>query len=176
MKWLAIILGTIAGLALIVLLVGALRSPDHIATVTFRLGKPRGEVWAVVSDFAKGPEWFPEVKSVERIADVDGRPAYREQYGGFTVTSVVREWVDSARIVREILPSGSFSGSWTLELADDPAGTRMAITERGHVGNPFFRGMMAFSDNTKTLKQYAQALATRLGTSLEVVDGGGGRQ
>ena len=165
MKWLAIILGTLVGLAVIVTLVGAMRPADHTASITVRLGKPRADVWAVIADAEHMPAWFSEAKSVERVADIDGRPTYHERYGGWTATVVIRESVDGQRLVREIQPGGGFSGSWTIELADDGPGTRLTITERGHVPNAFFRGMMMFVSDTKTMRQYAEALARKLGTT-----------
>ncbi len=169
MKWLAIILGTLAGLAALITIVGALRPADHEAVVTVRLGAGRDSVWATVTDFASTSQWFKEVSSSERIADIDGRPAWKENYGGFEATIVERERVEGTHVMREILPAGSFSGTWTFDLEGDGAGTRLTITERGHVGNPFFRGMMAFGDETKTARAYAESLGRRLGTPTEVV-------
>jgi hypothetical protein len=165
MKWVIVVGGVIAALGLLLTVAGALRPTDHVATITVHLAKSDSAVWAVASDFPRVPEWFDEVKKVERIADVGGRPAWREQYGGFTVTNVVREWEPNRKIVREILPEGAFSGTWTLELAPDGAGTKLTITERGHVGNPFFRGMMMFADPRSTMRKYAAALGKRLGVS-----------
>lgn len=170
MKWVLIVLGALVALALLVAVVGLLRPRSHVATRSFRLGKPPADVWPVVSDFARVPEWFGEVTKVERIADHGGKPAYRETFGGrFTATIVVTEWVEQRKIVREILPSGPFYGSWTLEMAPDGAGTRLTITERGTVENPLFRGMMVFHDNTKTMTQYATSLGRRLGAEVSIV-------
>jgi uncharacterized protein YndB with AHSA1/START domain len=165
MKWLGIIVGTLAGLCLIVIIVGALRPADHTARVAVTIDKPRADVWAVIADAEHMPSWFTEAKSVERIADIDGKPTYHEQYGGWTATVVIRESVEGQRLVREIQPGGGFSGSWTMELADAGAGTRLTITERGHVNNPLFRGMMVFVSDTRTMRQYADALARKLGTT-----------
>jgi hypothetical protein len=66
-------------------------------------------------------------------------------------------------MIKEILPGGAFHGSWTWELAPEGAGTRLTITERGTVENPFYRGMMAFRDEAKSARDYAAALARRLG-------------
>jgi len=167
MKWLALVVGVLIGIGAVITIVGALRPADHTAAITVRLAKPRGEVWAVVTDFAAQPQWFSEVTASERIADIDGRPAWKERFGGFEATLVQRERVEETRIVREVLPSGSFSGTWAYDLADDGAGTRLTITEQGHVGNPFFRGMMAFTDPRATMRKYAAALGTRLGVAVE---------
>jgi uncharacterized protein YndB with AHSA1/START domain len=169
MKWVLLVLGVLVGLAVVITAVGAFRPADHEASMTVRLDKPRAEVWAVVTDFTATPQWFSEVASSERIADIDGRPAWKERFGGFEATLVERERVDGSRVVREILPSGSFSGTWAFDLADDGTGTRLTVTERGHVGNPFFRGMMVFADNTKTMRQYVDALARKLGVRPEIV-------
>lgn len=165
MKWLLIVAGVVASLIAILFIVGSLRPKDHVASITVRLAAPDTSIWAVVSDFARVPEWFRGVTSATRIADVDGRPAWREQYGGFAVTNVVRTWDPPRTLMREILPEGSFSGTWTIELTPDGAGTSVTITEHGHVGNPLFRAMMMFSDPTKTMRAYAAALTEKLNAS-----------
>jgi len=173
MRWFLIVVAALVALVLVVVVIGALRPADHVASVTARLAKNDSLVWDVVSDFAKVPSWFSEVRKVERIADVDGRPAFRENYGGFEVTVVTRELAPRRRIVREILPSGSFSGTWTMELTPGGDTTSLTITERGHVGNPLFRGMMALTDpkGTKTMRAYLAALAAKLGTAAEFTAG-----
>ncbi|MFI5279661.1 MAG: SRPBCC domain-containing protein [Gemmatimonadales bacterium] len=164
MKWVLIVLGVIAGLAIVLFVVGSLRPKDHIATITEHVSAPDSTVWAVVTEREKMPEWFADVKSVARIADVDGRPAFHESYGGgWTVTTVVRERVEGKKVVEEILPGGAFSGTWTYELAPDAGGTRLTITERGHVENPMFRAFMMFGDNTRTMRRYVSALKKKLG-------------
>ncbi len=168
MKWLIIIVAIVLGLGAVLFVVGSLRPKDHVAAITVRIAAPDSAVWAVVTAFEKMPEWFGEVKSVERIADVDGKPAYHERYGGgWLMTTVMRERVENRKLVREILPGGAFSGSWTFELAPDGAATRLTMTERGHVENPMFRAMMMFADNTKTMRQYVAALGRKLGVAAE---------
>lgn len=168
MKWVLIVLGVVVGLAILLFVVGSLRPKDHVASITVRIAAPDSAVWATIAAVEKVPEWFGEVKSVERIADIDGKPAYHERYGGgWMVTTVIRERVENRRLVREILPSGAFSGSWTFELVPDGAATRLAMTERGHLENPLFRAMMMFSDNRKTMRSYVTALGRKLGVLLE---------
>ena len=167
MKWVLIIVGFAVLVFVLILVAGSLKPRDHVAAISFTINQPDSVVWAVVSDFEKVPEWNHDmVQSVRRIADVDGRPTYREKYGGFEMTNVVRELVPDRRFVREILPEGSFSGSWTVELAPEGSGTRVSITERGRVDNPFFRGMMAFSDPRATMRKYAAALGRKFGAQV----------
>jgi len=166
MNWVLIVVVVLVALVVLAYVIGALSPADHVASLTWRLGKPDSEVWSAITDFERVPEWNPGVASVRRIADVDGRPAYREKYGGFEVTNVLRESVPNRKVVREILPEGAFSGSWTLELAPDDGGTRLTITERGHIGSPLFRAMMRFNDNFKTMRGYTTALGRRLGVPV----------
>lgn len=162
MKWVLIVLGALAALAVVVYIVGSRQPKDHEATLTVILPHSDSAAWATISDIGKVPEWFSEVKSNQRIADVDGQPAWRENYGGFEVVNVTREAIDRRKLVREILPTGAFSGTWTIELVPEGASTRITITERGHIENAFIRAMMIFNDNEKTMRAYAAALEARL--------------
>jgi len=168
-KWLPRIGGAVAALIMLVLVCGLIVPESHEAVVTVRLGSSPGAVWAVITDHASLPDWNAEVTATERMPDRNGRETWREDYGGFPATVVTTVSEPPTRLVREILPEGSFYGSWTWELAADGDGTRLTITERGTVENPFFRGLMAFHDNSKTARDYAAALARRLGTTLTPV-------
>lgn len=168
MKWILIVPAALVGLALLIVVAGLFVPKSHEARVTVRLGKTPPEVWAVVTDFARQPEWNPEISAATPLPDRDGKAVWQEMFGGNFRATVVNVVVEPpTRLVREILPDGPFYGSWTWELAPDGQGTRLTVTERGTVENPFFRGMMVFQDKTKTARGYAAALARRLGTELE---------
>jgi uncharacterized protein YndB with AHSA1/START domain len=162
MKWILIVLALLAALVAILFVLGITAPKEHVATVTRSFAAPDSTIFRIASDFEHVPSWFTEVRSVRRIADVDGQAAYRENYGGFEVTNVVRQLTPNSRIVREILPEGSFSGRWTMELFPAGDSTRVVLTEYGVVENAFFRAMMRFGDNTKTMKGYLEALGKRL--------------
>lgn len=166
MKWVLIVLAVLIALAALVMVVGALRPKSHVASHTVVLAAPPDRVWATIADVEHTPEWVPDIRTVERLPDRDGRPSYKEGFGGFEATTVITVSEPPRRMVKEILPSGPFYGSWTWELAPEGAGTRLTITERGTVENPFFRGMMVFHDNTKTARDFAAALGRRLGADV----------
>jgi uncharacterized protein YndB with AHSA1/START domain len=165
MRWVRYVGAALVALVLAVLVAGLFVPESHEAVVTVRLGRPPADVWAVITDFGKLPEWNPDVTATERLLDRDGRETWREDYDGFPATVVTTASEPPARLVREILPEGAFFGTWTWELAAEGEGTRLTITERGTVSNPFFRGMMVFHDNSRTARDYAAALARRLGTT-----------
>jgi uncharacterized protein YndB with AHSA1/START domain len=167
LKWLFVAVVVIAGFVGVVAIVGAFRPKQHVASHTVVLAAPPERVWEQIADMGRQAEWVPDVTKVERLGDRDGKPSYRENYGRFTVTTVVTTAEAPRLLVKEILPGGPFSGSWTWELAPEGTGTRLTITERGTVESPLFRGMMVFADNTKSARRYAAALAKRLGVGIE---------
>lgn len=166
MKWVWVIVGVILGLVIVAFIVGSLQPKTHVASVTFRVTKPDSVVWTQVADIEKSPEWVPDVRSVTRLPDNEGRPSYRENFGGFEATTVIAVSETNRKLVKEILPSGPFHGSWTWELAAEGEATRLTITERGTVDNPLFRAMMIFNDNQKTMRQYGAALGRRLAAQV----------
>jgi uncharacterized protein YndB with AHSA1/START domain len=168
MKVVLIAVAVLAGLIGLAAVVGALRPKTHVATHAVVLAASPERVWAEIADVERQPEWAPEITKVERLADRDGHPSYREHFGQFEATTVVTISEPPRRLVKEILPGGPFYGSWTWELATEGEGTRLTITEQGTVPNPLFRAMMMFHDNTKSARDYADALARRLGVALEV--------
>jgi uncharacterized protein YndB with AHSA1/START domain len=166
MKWVLIVLGALVALALLITIVGLLRPRTHVASASAVLAAPPERAFAEIADIARSPEWVPEVRSVERLPDRDGRPSWHENFGGFEATTVVTVSDPPRRLVKEILPNGPFHGSWTWELEPAAAGTRLTITERGTVDNPFFRGMMVFQDPTRSARDYIAALGRRLGVAV----------
>jgi uncharacterized protein YndB with AHSA1/START domain len=168
MKILLIVVSVLAAVVALAALIGALRPATHVARHVVVLAAGPDRVWAEIADVERQPEWVPEIAKVERLPDRDGKPSYREHFGGFEATTVIAESDPPRRLVKEILPTGPFYGSWTWELAAEGEGTRLTITEQGTVPNPLFRAMMIFHDNTKAAREYADALARRLGVGIEV--------
>ena len=168
MKW--VLIGVVVLVTLLVLaaIVGALQPKTHTASHTVVLGAGPDAVWGVIADFERQQEWVPEITGVERLPARDGKPSYREHFGQFAATTVVTVSEPPQRLVKEILPGGPFYGSWTWDLEPDGERTRLTITEQGTVPNPLFRAMMIFHDNTKSARDYADALARRLGVAIEV--------
>ena len=172
MKWLMIALGGIVVLIALAAVIGMTLPKGHVATHEVRLTQPPDSVWAVITDFAQQPEWSELVESSARIGYINGHPAGRENYGGFTVDMETSEWDPPRRLVRVIhAGNAGFRGSWTWELAPDGAGTRLVITERGEVDNPIFRLMGRLMDQSATARKYGEALERRLAGQAAVRGG-----
>ena len=166
MKWIVIGLTAIVGIVALMLIAGMFVPKAHTATVVANLAKSPDEVWAVIADIPRVPEWFKEVSAAERLPDRDGHAVWKETYGGdFDATVVHTIEQKPLKLVREIQPGGAFHGSWTFDLMPTADGTRLTVTEHGVVENLFFRGMMVFHDNTQTARDYVAALSERLGVN-----------
>lgn len=171
MKWVLLVIGALVALVVIAGIVGALLPKGHVASKTVRLAKPPDEVWATITDFAAVPQWFGGIKSSERVADLNGHPVWRENFGGFHADMETAEWDPPRRLKREVhAGNAGFRGSWTFELTPEGGGTQLTITERGEVDNPIFRLMTHFADQTATINKYVAALGRRLGAEVEARD------
>lgn len=169
MYWLLYGLGSMATVAGVFYLyarsAGAKYPPDHTFTRAVRLPKSPEEVFRVVTDFGAQVRWQPFLKSAERVADRDGREAWREQQKqGPAMLLVTREVEAPRRLVREIVDEKKvFTGDWTWELAPEGDGTLLRVTEHGNVPNPFYRFMVHRMGPSKYVDAYLRGLAAHLG-------------
>lgn len=144
-RWL-VIAGS--GLVLLVggiLLVGMVLPVSHVASVSGQVPGQAEDVWSVITDVDAFPSWRRGMEEVERLPDRDGRPAWREVARTGTMTlEVVRRRPPRVLVTRIADPDLPYGGTWTFELEPDGRDTRLTITERGQIYNPFFRFMARF--------------------------------
>ena len=169
MRWALIIGGVLAGLMLLVVVVGMLRPKGHIASTRATFAHSPEELWATLSDFDHWAEWNPEVKSVERLPDRNGRTMLNVVGSWGAAATELAIWDPPFRLESR-MNAGGFRGSWTYHLAPSPdGGTVLTVTERGEVDNPIFRTMMILRDNHATMIGFHRAIAARLGESVAPV-------
>jgi hypothetical protein len=134
MKWMLAIVAVVAVLLIVAALVGSTRPKDHVATLTATLPANDSTVWALL----------------------------HQDISGYESRTRITASVERRTLIREVLPGQGYSGSWTYELLPEGPGTRLTITERGHVDNPLFRFFMVFNDTGKTMRKYVSALEAKL--------------
>jgi len=170
-----IVVGLIGSLMLFLLVMYALGSRlpvEHVTTVRATLRASQASVWEALADVPGQMKWYPVITKVERIADRDGKPVWREEMGrnSFDMAETVTE--PPRRIVREIVDNnGPFTGKWefVVEPASEGAGSKVQITETGQVNSPIPRAFIHYLfGETYYLKKYLNALATKFGESAEV--------
>lgn len=142
--WLIWIVAGLAGLILLVCLIGALLPRDHVAAAEAEMPARPERVAAMVRAVEAYPEWRGGLKRVEitgRDGGVlrfvehgkDGRLAFRlaEEAPG----TRFRSTIDDPRL--------PFGGYWLIALAPAGEGTLVRIEEHGFVSNVLFRFVSA---------------------------------
>ena len=168
MKILLIIAAVVVAAIVLVLVVGFILPSAHVAAVRAHYDAPAERVFATVADVESAPTWRTGVKKVEVLEREPLR--WRETADWGTLTFVRDERVPPSRIVARIADeSEGFGGTWTYVLAPAGGGTRLTITEDGHVDNALFRFMARFVFGySKTLEDYLRDLGEKLGESVTV--------
>ena len=112
------------------------------------------------------------MKSVEEVAAIDGKRAFRERDSHGAILYVVEEATPAHRLVTRIADKSlPFGGTWTHELSPDGPRTTLRITEDGEVYNPLFRFMSRFVfGHTATIDSYLADLGRKLGGPVEITD------
>jgi hypothetical protein len=162
MKWLLLVALVLAGILVLITVVGALLPKKHSVARTVPLGQPAETVWNLISG---PPTWRPDVRSFEELPAHDGHRMWREtDKRGQTVTYEAIESTAPHRLVVRIAdPKLPFGGTWTYEITPAAQSCSLTITEDGEVYNPIFRFVSRFiMGQTATLDAYIKALNAKL--------------
>lgn len=176
MGWVFSIFGVLVTLLIVLvvvaILVGRGYPPDHRFRSALRLRASAADVWKVITDFANQGAWNPIVSSAERLSDRDGREVWKEvSKQGPPMTLETLESDAPRRLVRSIVDEKQvFSGRWTFELAPDGDGTRLTLTEDGHLENPFCRTMVHVMGPGRYVDMYLRGLAAKLGEPAAAIE------
>lgn len=159
-----IVLAILGGIALLVVAVGYALPVGHVASREATFAQAPDRIFAVLTDVESYPKWRADVKGVEVLSP--GPPKrWRERGGNGDITFELVEAQPTTRLVSRIADADlPFGGMWTYELAPEPRGTRVTITERGEVYNPLFRFMSRFVfGHTATMERFLADLKKHLG-------------
>jgi uncharacterized protein YndB with AHSA1/START domain len=172
MKGFLLALAVLVAIILIVVLVGALLPRKHVSSRAARYDHSPAEIWSVITDYAKFPEWRKGVKRVEMLPPVSGNASWREfDSRGDAIPYEIVESASPHHLVTRIAdPKLPFGGTWTYEITSAPDGTTLLrITENGEIYNPVFRFVARFfMGYAQTQEQYLRDLASRFGQPIVV--------
>lgn len=165
MKWIAAAAGILLVLAGVVAGVGATLPVSHTATASARVAATPEQVWTLITDVQRFPEWRPGVVSVRRLDAVDGRMVWQEETATGVLTFGVQEREPPRRLVARIMDEGlPFGGQWTYEVSADGDGSLLRITEDGEVYNPIFRFVSRFVlGHEATIRDYLSGVEAAFG-------------
>jgi len=164
MKWLLIVILSIAGILILIVLIGALLPRKHTASRKISLHHPAQTVWNLVSG---PPTWRPDITHYQELPPHEDHRMWREtDKHNQTITYEAIESTPPHRLVTKIAdPSLPFGGTWTYEIVPTGDSCTLTITENGEVYNPLFRFVSRFIiGHTATLDGYLKALNAKLGS------------
>jgi hypothetical protein len=147
MRWLWIVLGSLAGIVALIAIVGAMLPVNHVASRRARFRETPEQIWPSIS---------PGV-SQQRFRQDD-------------VDYEVVEATPNRRLVTKIADKNlPYGGSWIYEIEPEAAGSILRITERGEVYNPFFRFISRFvMGHTATIDSSLRELGKKLGEEVHI--------
>lgn len=168
MKWVLLAVGVLAGLVAVMWVVGSMLPKEHVATRMARYSQPPEKIWEALTNIEEMPKWRTELKSIQRLPDMDGKPAWVETSSHGEMPIVVVEWNPPRRMVGKINdPKLPFGGTWTYEITPVEGGATLRITENGEVYPAIFRFMSRYIFGyTATIETYLKNLGTKFGESV----------
>jgi hypothetical protein len=165
MKWVLWIFVLLAGVLILITLIGWLLPKDHTVTREARFHQPPEAVWKAITDIDAMPSWRQGLKGVKYLPDQNGLPAWLEttDSGGIPLQTVVSQ-PPAKLVVRIADPKLPFGGTWTYEIIAVPSGSNLRIREDGEIYNPLFRFLSRFVFGySGTIETYLKSLAKKFG-------------
>jgi hypothetical protein len=169
MRKLLVVLGTIAGLLVLVVAAGFLLPRDHRVASRVVLRAPVDSVWRVVRNLKDVPDFWDDVRTVRREDGPTGDDVWVQAMAdGSELRLMIWEDNPPHRFVAEIVAGegAPFGGRWIYDVERAGGGTAVTVTEDGWVANPVFRKVSLAMGHHGTLDSYLSALARRFGDSV----------
>lgn len=170
MRWIFWILGALTGILILVTLIGYLLPKEHTVTREARFHQPQEVVWKTITDIDAMPSWRQGLRSVTRLHDKSGLPAWVEMLdSGIIPLETVASLPPRKLIVRIADPKLPFGGTWTYEIMPLSSGSSLRIREDGEIYNPVFRVLARFVFGyNATIDAYLKSLAKKFGELPQV--------
>ena len=165
MKWILWIFVFLAGVLILVTLLGWLLPKAHTVMREVRFHQGPEMIWKAITDIEAMPTWRKGLKTIRHLPDQNGLPAWVETSDSGTIPfeTIVSE-PPAKLVVRIADPRLPFGGTWTYEITPHPEGCTLRIREDGEARNPIFRFLARFVFGySGTMDAYLKSLATKFG-------------
>jgi uncharacterized protein YndB with AHSA1/START domain len=162
MKWLLTTGVALAGLMVLIVLIGACLPRKHQVSRTISLHRPAETVWSLISG---PPTWRPGITNYQELPPHEGHRMWREtDKHGQTITFEAIESTPPHRLITQIAdPKLPFGGTWIYEIVPKGDSCTLTLTENGEVYNPLFRFVSRFiMGHAATIDAYLAALNAKL--------------
>lgn len=169
MKWILWIFIALAGVLMLITLIGWLLPKAHSVSREAQFPEPPEAIWKAITDIEAMPAWRPGLKSVKHLPDKNGLPSWVETSASGTIPfETVVSQPPSKLIVRIADHRLPFGGTWTYEITPVAAGSSLRIREDGEVYNPVFRFLSRFVFGySGTIDAYLKSLERKLAEQPE---------
>jgi len=164
MKWLLIVVLSLAGMLILIVAIGVLLPQKHHVSRTIALNQPAETVWDLISG---PPKWRSDIRNYQELPAHEGHRMWREtDKHGQTITYQAIELFPPRRLVVRIADPGlPFGGTWIYEVTPGDHACSLTITEDGEVYNPLFRFVSRFFiGHTATIDGYLKSVKEKLGS------------
>jgi hypothetical protein len=170
MKWILWIFTMLAGILILITVIGYLLPKEHTVTREARFHQSPVVLWKTITDIDAMPSWRQGLKSVKRLPDKNGLPAWIETLDSGIVPLETETSLPPLRLVVRIAdPKLPFGGTWTYEITPTPEGCSLRIREDGEVYNPIFRFVSRFVlGYSGTIDAYLKSLGRKFGEQTRV--------
>lgn len=169
MKWILWIFIALAGVLMLITLIGWLLPKAHSVSREAQFPEPPEAIWKAITDIEAMPAWRQGLKRVKHLPDKNGLPSWVETSASGTIAfETVVSQPPSKLIVRIADPRLPFGGTWTYEITPAAAGSSLRIREDGEVYNPVFRFLSRFVFGySGTIDAYLKSLERKLAEQPE---------
>jgi hypothetical protein len=169
LKIFAGLVGLLVLFAVGVTLYGSTQPEEHVFTRSMQLAQPTEKIFETISDFAAQPSWQPYVHSIEKLADREGKPAWRIVQEGVAMVMTVEESAPPKKLHLHFVDEKQVADiHWEFSLGAITGGSLVLLKERGRINGSFFRGMNRLFGNTKYADQFLQHLAKKYGQNAVI--------
>jgi hypothetical protein len=162
-RWALWIVLSLGGLVAVMAAIGAALPKAHSVSRSARVAWPPDKLYTLLADVDRYPSWRTDVKTLERLPDRDGKPAWVETMRSGRIPMFFERMERPSLLVGRIAdPSLPFGGTWTYRISAADGGSTLTITEDGEVYNPIFRFMSRFVfGHTATMDAFMKNLEAR---------------
>lgn len=165
MKWILWIFTVLAGILILITVIGYLLPKEHAVTREALFHQSPVVLWKTITDIGAMPSWRQGLKSVKRLPDKNGLPAWIETLDSGVIPLETETSLPPLKLVVRIAdPKLPFGGTWTYEITPAPEGCSLRIREDGEVYNPIFRFVSRFVVGySGTIDAYLNSLGRKFG-------------
>jgi hypothetical protein len=163
MKWLLIIVLGLAGIVILIVIIGALLPRNHRISRSLSLHRTPQAVWELITG---PPRWRPEIHGFQALPPNSDHRVWREtdSHGQIITYEAIESTAPSRLVVKIADPSLPFGGTWTYSIVPTPDGCTLTITEDGAIYNPIFRfAARTFFSQSATIDAYFRAMRVKFG-------------